>query len=139
MLGALDRPCVGIGTLEALAASVGPAELVVAAIDGGRGRLYLQAFADGAPSTAPDGLEAGDAAARLAELYRGGGAVLVGPGAPLLAGVIANARIDPRPAPDCIVLATLAAARREPLPPPRPLYLRPADARTLAERAAAAP
>ena len=136
---ALDRPCIGVGTLEALAASAGPGDLVAAAIDAQRGRIYLQAFADGAPAMAPDGLEATEAAARLAELYNGGEAILVGPGAPLLDGVIAGARLDPRPAPDCVALARLAAARRPPFAPPRPLYLRAADARTLAERAADAP
>ncbi len=136
---ALDRPCIGVGTLEALAASAGPADLVAAAIDAQRGRIYLQAFVDGAPAMAPDGLEAAEAAARLAELYGGGEAILVGPGAPLLEGVIAGARLDPRPAPDCVALARLAAVRRAPFAPPRPLYLRAADARTLAERAADAP
>ena len=44
---ALDRPCVGIGTLEALAASDPGPGLTVAVIDARRGQLYLQAFESG--------------------------------------------------------------------------------------------
>ena len=136
---ALSIPCVGIGTLEALAASA-PSEggdFVAAVIDARRDQIYLQAFSDGRPLMAPDALEPGVAAARLAELWSGGPAVLVGPGAALLEGVIGGARIEPRDGADPVALARLAAAAPEPARRPRPLYLRGADARTIAERAAA--
>jgi len=136
---ALDRPCVGVGTLEALAASAGGDGTRVAVIDARRERAYLQVFRDGAPAMAPDALPLPDAAARLAELHRGPEAVLVGPGAALLEGVIAEARLDPREWPDAAALAALAAARPLPAAPPRPLYLRAPDARTLEERGAARP
>ncbi|HTI67656.1 MAG TPA: tRNA (adenosine(37)-N6)-threonylcarbamoyltransferase complex dimerization subunit type 1 TsaB [Caulobacteraceae bacterium] len=132
---ALDRPCAGAGTLEALAASAGPG-FVAAVIDAHRGQLYLQAFCDGAPVMAPDVLEQAEAAARLAELYPGGPAWVIGPGAHLLAGVLPAARIDPRTAPDVAALALRTAAGPAPSSPPRPLYLRAPDARTIAERAA---
>lgn len=131
---ALDRPCLGVGTLEALAAACPPG-FVVAAIDGRRGQIYLQAFSDGVPVMAPDSLEAPEAAARLAELHAGGDAWLTGPGSALLAGVI-PARPVPRDYPDIGALALLAARAPAPTAPPRPLYLRAPDARTIAERAA---
>jgi tRNA threonylcarbamoyladenosine biosynthesis protein TsaB len=119
---ALDRPCVGVGTLEALAASVDPAGRHIAAIDAGRGHVFLQAFEDGRPLMAPDNLPLHTAAARVAEL--GAGAVLVGPGAHLVAlGASVNAIAAPSPE----AVARLAAAA--PLVPPRPLYLRAPDAR----------
>ncbi len=133
---ALARPLVGLGTLEALAANVEPPGFVAAAIDARRDQLYLQVFTDGAPVMAPDVLSLDGAAARLVELYPGGEATLVGPGAALLDGVIVGARLEPRTAPDVAALARLAASRPSPSAPPRPLYLRRPDALTLAERGA---
>lgn len=136
---ALSIPCVGFSTLEALAASTdAPAGFVAAVIDARRDQIYLQAFAGGRPLMAPDALAPEVAAARLAELWSGGLAVLVGPGAHLLQGVIPAARIDPRDAADPVALARLTANAPEPNHRPRPLYLRGADARTIAERAAGA-
>ena len=132
---ALDRPCLGVGTLEALAA--GKPGFVAAVVDARRDQLYLQVFVDGAPVMAPDALAAGDAAARLAELYSGGPAVLTGPGAGLLEGIITGARMEAAAFPDVSALAGLAQRRTAPIPPPRPLYLRAPDARTLAERGVA--
>src|SRR5689334_22628201 len=63
---ALDRPAVGVGTLEALAAEADG--LVFAAIDARRGQLYLQGFEGGRALMAPDALTAETAAARIAEL-----------------------------------------------------------------------
>lgn len=130
---ALNRPCIGIGTLEALAA--GETGFVAAVIDARRDQIYLQAFADGHPLMAPDVLPASEAAARLAEVWSGGPARLVGPGAALLDGVIREAAIEPRAFPDAAALARLAVTAA--VTPPRPLYLRPPDAKTIAERALA--
>ena len=132
---ALDLPCVGVGSLEALAASAGPG-FVAAAIDARRERVYLQVFADGVPAMAPDLLDIPEAVARLAELYPGGEASLVGSGAALIAGAIPGAAVDLRAAPDVAVLARLAAGRPSPTTSPRPLYLRPPDALTIAQRQA---
>ena len=131
---ALDRPCLGIGTLEALALSIAGGGFVAAAIDGRREQIYLQAFADRTAVMAPDALPIGEAAARLAELYAGRPVTLTGPGAALLDGVIAGAAIAAAPFPDIVALARLAAGRPAPSAMPRPLYLRAPDARTLAER-----
>jgi tRNA threonylcarbamoyladenosine biosynthesis protein TsaB len=128
---ALDRPCLGIGTLEALAA--GRPGFVAAAVDARRDQLYLQAFSDAVAVMAPDSLPLEEAAARLVELYTGGPASVVGPGAALVEGVIPGPA-DPTPFPDIAALARLAATRPAPSAPPRPLYLRAPDARTLAER-----
>ena len=75
---ALDRPCIGVGTLEALGRGSARTNFVAACIDAHRGQVYLQVFADGRPIMAPDVLPVEIAAARLIELYAGGPAALVG-------------------------------------------------------------
>ena len=122
---ALDKPAVGIGTLEALAAEA--AGLVFPAIDARRGQLYLQAFEDGRPLMAPDALSAEVAAARLAELSQGRPFTLVGSGAALLADVAPGAAIIAAEGPDARHVARLAAARAP--GPLKPLYLRAPDAK----------
>ena len=77
---------------------------------------------------APDILDVDVAAARVAELWTGGPARLVGSGAPLIAQVLPGAIVEPLATPDAAVLARLAAGRESP-PPPRPLYLRAPDAK----------
>ena len=124
---ALDRPCIGVGTLEALALGQ-DAAFVAACLDARRGRVYLQAFVDGRAVMAPDILDIDEAAARLAELWTGGPARIVGSGAPLVSGVLASASIDAAAVPEPAVLARLASART-PGPMPRPLYLRAPDAK----------
>ena len=131
---ALGIPCVGVGTLQALAASA-PApetdEVVAVAVDGGRGQVWLQTFgADGALSE-PEGLEPQAAGDRLLDL--GARALrLIGSGAYLVADRLPAARIVPLEAPDPAVIAALAAKASEPLAPPRPIYLRAPDARASA-------
>jgi len=126
---ALDISCVGVGALEALAASEGGAGFMAAAVDAKRGQIWLQAFIDGRAAMAPDALAPEVAAARLAELWPGGPALLVGSAALELAGMIAGARISARLAPDPVAVARTALPLRAPYPPPRPLYLRAPDAR----------
>jgi tRNA threonylcarbamoyladenosine biosynthesis protein TsaB len=134
---ALSRPVIGVGTLEALAASAEGAT-VAAVVDARRGQLWMQVFAGGAPLMAPDALEPEVAAARLAALVGGRALTLVGSGAAMLARRSGGERIDNRQAPDPVALARLAAAASSDSPPPRPLYLRAPDAKlpgglTLAE------
>ena len=90
---ALDRPCIGIGTLEALALGAGEG-FVAACLDARRGRVYLQAFEEGRAVMAPDVLDIEVAAARIAELWAGGPARLVGSGAPLIAAVLPGAQVE---------------------------------------------
>jgi tRNA threonylcarbamoyladenosine biosynthesis protein TsaB len=122
---ALGAPVAGVGVLEALAAEA--EGLVFAAVDARRDQVYLQAFEDGRALMAPDALELGTAAARLAEIAAGRPATLVGSGAPLLAMAAPQAQVLAPPGPDARLVARIAAAR--PPAPARPLYLRAPDAR----------
>lgn len=119
---ALSIPCVGVNTLESLA--FGVPGFAAAVIDARMSQVYLQVFADGVSLMAPDALGLGEAAARLAELYSGGPATLVGSGAPLLAEALPGAAVLAPAAPDPVAVARLAAARPVPSHSPRPLYLR---------------
>jgi tRNA threonylcarbamoyladenosine biosynthesis protein TsaB len=123
---ALDRPCVGIGSLEALAATAARDGLVAAAIDARRGQVYLQVFDAGAAITAPAALDLADAAARLIEASHGRPLTLVGNGAGLVADPAGGAP-PPLEAADPVIIARLGAGAS--LVPARPLYLRAADAR----------
>lgn len=128
---ALGIPCVGVGTLEALAASApapGENEIVVVAVDGGRGQVWLQTFDAAGALSEPEGLEPQAAGERLVNLPAPA-LRLIGSGAYLLADRMPAARIVPLEAPDPAVIAALAAEAREPLAPPRPVYLRAPDAR----------
>lgn len=127
---ALGKPCVGVGTLEAIAASLGAAGPVAAAIDAGRGRVYLQLFAGAAPLASPDILDIDVALARLIEVFPSGEATLTGPGAALLAPALPDARLAESSSPDPRAVARLAALA--PDAPARPLYLRPPDAKVKA-------
>lgn len=131
---ALDVPCVGVGTLEALA-GLAPG-LTVAAIDARRDQLYVQAFRDGAPLTEPAVLDTASALARVRALSTGEPLRLVGSGAPILGSSLPEAEIDPRTTPAPAALAEIAAAKPAPDRRPTPLYLRAPDARTIAEREA---
>lgn len=119
---ALDRPVVGISTLQALAASapVGPTGAVAAVIDARRGEVYLQRFEDGAPAGAAEALSLDDARARLAD-HRW---VLVGSGAGVLFPDRPSLAVDPAPEALAVLTVSLDPAAH----PPRPLYLRGPDA-----------
>jgi len=125
LASALDIPLIGVGALEALAAEADG--LVFAAIDARRDQVYLQAFEDGRPLMAPDALELGTAAARVAEIAAGRPLTLLGSGAPLLAGFAPGARLLTPEGADARLVAMLAAGRTP--TPARPLYLRAPDAR----------
>lgn len=119
---ALSIPCVGVTTLEALAYGIDG--FAAAVLDARMGQVYIQVFADGVALMAPDALSVGEAAARLAELYSGGPATLVGSGAPLLADALSGAKLLTPAAPDPVAIGRLAAPRPAPTHSPRPLYLR---------------
>ena len=125
---ALGKPCVGIGALEALAASDPGPGLTIAVIDAKRGQVYLQAFESGVAVMAPDALPVDTAAARLAELWRGGPLRLIGPGAGLLADAAPGAEVVEQAAPDPAAICALAA-RKPASAGARPLYLRAPDAK----------
>ena len=122
LAAALAIPAVGVGSLEALAEP--ERGNVVAVLDAKRGQVYLQAFSDGVPVSAPDALPIETAAARLAEFAPD---TLIGTGAALLADVRPGVRVVPADVTDPVAVARLAAGR-SPVPP-RPLYLRAPDAK----------
>ena len=124
---ALDRPCIGIGTLEALAASFPSHGRTAAVIDSGRGNLYLQLFDAGRALTAPDVVDMATAVARILKIHGDEPVSLIGPGTALLADVLPNAKPADLAAPFPAAIARLAD--KSPLIPPRPLYLRPPDAK----------
>jgi tRNA threonylcarbamoyladenosine biosynthesis protein TsaB len=122
---ALERPCVGVGTLAALSASLAGGDRRAAVIDAGRGQIYVQLFEGAAELTAPDILPLETAAARLLELSPVD--CLIGPQASRLATALpATETVDlTAPSPAAIAGMALTAAAI----PPRPLYLRPPDAK----------
>ena len=131
---ATGHPCVGVGTLDAIAAAVpdhGDAPLA-AAIDARRGEVYVQRF-DGGPST-PRLLRHAEAAT----LAGPAPVTLAGTGAGLLAPLIPGATVSAAsPFPDAAVVARLAAALDPAQHAPEPLYLRTADAKPPPRAAAA--
>lgn len=137
---ALDIPCIGVGTLEALAASAqdAPAGLIAAAIDAKRGQVYLQPFRDGEALDPPAALDIDTAVARLEALGFNTNGALTGSGAALLAERVAGTRVIGGMGTDIAALGRLALQRPTPDGRPQPLYLRAPDAKTIAERAAAA-
>ncbi len=133
---ALDIPCIGVNSLEALAA--GRPGFVAAAIAAKGDQLYLQAFLDGTALMAPDVLDTAVAVARIVELWSGAEATLVGSGAFELVGILPGAAIAEAQTADICALANLIERRPSSAARPRPLYLRPPDAKTIAERLEAA-
>lgn len=122
---ALGKPVVGVGTLAAMGA--GTTGFAAAAVDARRGQIYLQAFRDGAPVSAPAALAAEDAARWLIDIDSSGPGLIVGSGFTLLAEVFPEAKADPRAGADPVWVARLAAAAE--VAPPRPIYLRAPDAK----------
>lgn len=125
-------PIVGVTTLAALAAPVidaGDGLAVAVAIDARHGRVFFQAFGPDGRSLAPPRLVSAKDAARAT----GDGATLiVGSGADVVieaegAGRLRKAEAA-HDAPDPIWLARLGAACDPQASPPRPLYLKAADA-----------
>ena len=120
---ALGIPCVGVRTMQALAAGQ-PGRLAVA-LDARREQVYLQLFEDGDARSQAMALSFAEASDRVRAFAEAGPTRLIGSGAPLLeAGLQASpAQVDP------VMVARLAAREGEPLAPPHPFYLRAPDAR----------
>jgi tRNA threonylcarbamoyladenosine biosynthesis protein TsaB len=116
-------PCVGVGTLEALAASAGGDGRIAVLVDGGRDQAYLQLFDRGAAVGPPEALD-WEATRRRLMAFKP--SRMIGPGAERVG---APADVHTLMAPDPVAVGRLAVPAREPLAPPRPLYLRAPDAR----------
>jgi len=119
---ALGKPCVGVGTLEALAGE--RPGLTVAAVDARREQVYVQAFRDGEALMEPAALRIADAIAAIRAL--GTPETLAGSGAALLTAAFPNAAAAPSQVPDPVVVARLAARSQMAA---RPIYLRAPDAK----------
>ena len=139
---ALDRPVVGLTTLEVVAAAAGPASLpCLVALESKRDDLYVQAFAPGlAPLDAPAAVVPSDLAGHLGASLEGHRLRLAGDAQGRAAEALAAAgydieRLADVRLPDAAVAATLAAVRvgaaSETVP--APLYLRPPDATPAAD------
>jgi tRNA threonylcarbamoyladenosine biosynthesis protein TsaB len=145
---AADLPLLGVTTLEAVAHGAAPARpgdsTLLVALDSKRRDHYLQPF-DGAlaPLAPPAAVLPEAIEATLKQCLRPGRLAVVGDAAAKVVAALADSRsyratLLAAPAlPDAAVVARLAAVRlrsapprrwRE-APPPRPLYLRPPDAK----------
>jgi len=129
-------PVVGVGTLAVIAERArgiaGPVP-VLAVLDARRGEIYAQLFREnGEPATAP----AADPPASFAALVTPA-TMLAGSGAALVAAATAARIVHAESAPDIGALVRLGLAAPAPAGPPRPLYLRPPDAKP--QTAAAVP
>lgn len=127
---ALDRPVVGIDSLEALARSAPRQGPGLAVVDARRGQVYARRFEGGVPAGASGAVRLEDLAAGTAPAW------IAGPGAPLLAEAFPEALIDARLGPDPLALAELAAQLEPAGHPPEPLYLRAPDAKPSTDRPA---
>lgn len=128
---ALDRPVVGVSTLDALAASVPTAGFVAALIDARRGQVYARLFRDGVALNEAEALPLETARDRILAEAGGERPILVGGGAVVLAdnfAELAEAILHPLPAPTLEAVAGLALAADPATSPPQPLYLRAPDA-----------
>jgi len=137
--------CLGVSTLEAVAAGVAQPERddarVLAAIDSKRGDIYAQVFhgpetMGQAQTVRPENLAGFVAAGKTAQAEPGGRIVVVGDAAERAVAALCDAGLNAVPsaapsAPDARTVAALAAARWSagtPAQALRPLYLRPPDA-----------
>lgn len=119
---ALDRPCVGISTLEVLAHAAS-AQRTLAAIEVA-GSLFVGAWEGRACVLEPSRLGAEDALGKL-----NGDWTLTGPGAQTLARLRPDWPLVLQDLPDPVVLAQLAQHLDPALNPPTPLYLRGHEAK----------
>lgn len=127
---ALRIPCVGVTTLEALAASMPDGEQRAVILDARRGEVYMQGFApDLRPLGPPEVLSHAAARAQLQTLT--GALHLCGSGAQIISEGwdLPGLTIHPQHDPDARDVARLGAARDPATAPARPLYLRAPDAK----------
>ena len=127
---ALDRPVVGVSTLDALAASVELGGLVAAVIDARRGQVYARLFRNGVAQGAAEALPLDVAVEGILEADAA--PTLVGSGVQILSETfpdrLGDAVLKPLAAPTPEALARLTAAADPATALPRPLYLRAPDA-----------
>lgn len=132
---ALKKPAIGVTTLDAMAAealSRSEPSWAIAAADAKRGEIYLGARNKNGTLLDPILVPLEEAPARLASLVAGNGpaVTLAGTAAEALALLLSG--LSPADSlirqPDALFVAELAAIAQAG-PPPKPLYLRPPDAK----------
>jgi tRNA threonylcarbamoyl adenosine modification protein YeaZ len=130
---AAGKPAIGLTTLAAFTAphiAAGFTGTVVAVIDARHGQVYMQVFGPGGRALAPPRLASVRDALQAA---RTGPALIVGSGADLVAAEWPAGEPPPTviasSAPDIGWVARLGAAAQADRALPKPLYLRPPDAR----------
>jgi tRNA threonylcarbamoyladenosine biosynthesis protein TsaB len=123
---AVERPCVGVCGLEALALENG-VEGYRAGLIETTGGVYFALYRDGETRVAPTRFDVEDVKAFL---WRQPGVALRGPGAGAFGG-------EEVAAPDIVAFARRGATLDPALYRPNPLYLRAPDAKPLATRATA--
>ena len=122
---ALNRPVVGVSTLDALAASVEALD-AAALIDARRGQVYARFWRGGVADGPPEALSLEQAAERIAALPAG--AALIGSGAVLMTEGAPHAVSHDLAGASPEALARLTARLDPATAPPTPLYLRAPDA-----------
>ncbi|MET0336737.1 MAG: tRNA (adenosine(37)-N6)-threonylcarbamoyltransferase complex dimerization subunit type 1 TsaB [Caulobacter sp.] len=120
---ALNIPCIGIGTLDALAEGRDGPRIV--AIDAKKDQIYWRAFDDEHGLADPAVLAASETAEIARGLLAGRRPLLIGTGSTLLAEHFPGADIVDRPLADPAAVARLGAKADPALAQPVPLYLRP--------------
>jgi tRNA threonylcarbamoyladenosine biosynthesis protein TsaB len=136
---ATGRPAVGVTTFAALAeplAGVSEGVPIAATIDARHGNVFFQIFSpEGRPLDEPAALSLTEAAERIGARP----VQLVGSGSSALHSILSETGGMARSSlsdnlPDIVCVAKLAAAADPNASPPDPVYVKPADARTLAEQ-----
>ena len=126
---ALDRPVVGLSTLDALAASIRGDGPVLAAIDARRGQVYARTFVDGVAQGEGRALTSPDAQTLIRDLSQSGRVTVVGSGATVLAQGFHPGEFDlhalPAPTAEALARLTRAAGAQATA---RPVDLRAPDA-----------
>jgi tRNA threonylcarbamoyladenosine biosynthesis protein TsaB len=120
---ALDKPIVGVSTLETLALEQG-AQGLRGALIAAAGVIYGALYLDGAAVLAPQRIAPEAVGESFASAAQGRPFPLRGPGVAAYAPALAAA--TECIAPDVVALARLGAAKDPALAPPHPLYLRAA-------------
>ena len=131
---ATGADCVGMSSLAALAASRPQDGVTLVAIPSRADLFFVELYVDGESVSAPDQLDVPTIAARLAEVWTGGTLRLTGPGAEALMMLAPAALCASLDWPEPRALIDLTLRTRPGATPPRPLYLRAPDARTIEER-----
>jgi tRNA threonylcarbamoyl adenosine modification protein YeaZ len=138
---ALDKPVIGVSTLVAFAAPLladARSATIVSAIDARHGAVYYQTFeASGRPLFAP---RVGSPLEAIRSVGAGP-ARLAGDAAEILAAEARRAGLPceayPAAYPDIVTVARIALAADPAASPPRPLYVKPPDAKPAAGEAIA--